>query len=122
MPSEFRDDVKEILDELLLGVPGVTGGQAFGYPAYKVGRKIFAFVGGSGLCIKLNEARVSELVAENDEMTIFTPDGTRMWKAWLSIDRTNADDYAQDMPLFMQAQEAIGAGKKHNAKFESVEE
>ena len=32
-------DKKAIMDELLLGMPGVKGSKAFGYPAYKVNGK-----------------------------------------------------------------------------------
>jgi hypothetical protein len=44
----YRDEVRAALDDLVLGIPGVKGGQAFSYPAYKVNGKVFAFVGGAG--------------------------------------------------------------------------
>jgi hypothetical protein len=44
---------KDMMDGLLLGMPGVKGSKAFGYPAYKVNGKVFAFVGSQGVSIKL---------------------------------------------------------------------
>jgi hypothetical protein len=49
----YREDIQAALDRFLIGIPGVKGGKAFGYPAYKVNGKIFCFVGGTGVSIKL---------------------------------------------------------------------
>jgi hypothetical protein len=111
MASKYRTDHKEVLDELLLVMPGVTGGKAFGYPAYKFGKKIFCFVGSSGVTIKLPEVRVAELIAENPgEMHIFSPADGYLWKGWLLIDRDDSEDFHQDRGLFDEAVAYVSGG------------
>ncbi len=99
----FRDDVKAVMDVLAEEIPGAKAGKSFGHPAYKVGKKVFAFVGGDGIAIKLPEARVSELVETHTEMHPFYPTKGTLWKAWVSIIRDNAEDYRQDISLMEES-------------------
>jgi hypothetical protein len=94
---------KSIMDGLLLGMPGVKGSKAFGYPAYKVNGKVFAFVGGNGVAIKLPATRVQELVAGQGAMKPFEVADGVVWREWVSIDRPQSDDYAQDIDLFEES-------------------
>jgi hypothetical protein len=94
MELHYRPDVKEVLDGMVLGMPGVSAGHAFGHPAYKVNGRIFAFVGVDGISIKLPARRVAELIASHPTtMQIFKPDGQRSWKEWLSIELPDAHAY-----------------------------
>ena len=70
--SEHKHDPanKAVLDGLLLGMPGVKASKAFGYPAYKVNGRVFAFVG-TGVSIKLPAPRVQELIATHPDMKPF---------------------------------------------------
>ncbi len=99
----YDPDQKAVMDALLLAVPGVKGGKAFGYPAYRIHNKIFAFVGGRGVAIKLPEAQVKALVAQGDPMHPFSPAEGIIWREWLSIQRAVPADYAQDLPLFEES-------------------
>jgi hypothetical protein len=101
-------DHKAMLDDLLLGIPGVTGGQAFGYPAYKVRGKVFAFVGGAGIALKLPKARVDELVALGGPFRPFYPAEGYLWKSWVSIDREHSDKYRGDIALMEEAAQYVG--------------
>lgn len=92
--SRYRTDIKGVLDGLVLGMPGVNASSAFGYPAYKVNGKVFAFVGVDGVAIKLPAARVKALMLEHPAlMTVFKPDGQRVWREWLSLEIDDAEDY-----------------------------
>ena len=103
MSQNYLAGHKDILDSMLLGIPGVTGGKAFGYPAYRVKGMIFAFVGGSGVIIKLPEAQVRQLVAQGPPMhPAEVADGV-VWREWVSIQREESAAYEQDMPLFEDA-------------------
>jgi len=93
---------KTVLDSLLLGMPGVKVGKAFGYPAYKVNGKIFAFVG-SGVALKLPTARIQELIAAHPEMKPFEVADGVIWREWVSIQRANSEDYAEDIGLFEES-------------------
>jgi predicted DNA-binding protein (MmcQ/YjbR family) len=103
MDINYRDDHKQVLDELLLPMPGVQGGKAFGYPAYKVNGKVFAFVGGGGIALKLPPERVAALLAEQGAYQPFEPAAGRVWKQWISIDRDRSPDYRTDLPLMEES-------------------
>lgn len=102
----YDEQRKARLDELLLVMPGVKASKAFGYPAYKVNGKIFAFVGSRGFAIKLPTQRVESLL----DGKIFKPfevgDGA-VWKQWLSIQHEHLDDYENDMALFEESVEFV---------------
>lgn len=98
-----RPEVKAFLDDLLIGMPGVKAGKSWGYPSYKANGKIFAFVGGKGIALKLPLERVQELVAQGGAIRAFEVADGIIWKSWISIDRANPGDYEQDMPLFEES-------------------
>ena len=47
----FNPAHKEVLDDVLLQIPGVVGGMMFGYPAYYINRKLFACIYEEGVGI-----------------------------------------------------------------------
>lgn len=109
MDTSYREDIKAVLDDILDSRPDVKVGKAFGFPAYKIGRRVFCFVGGAGIAIKLPEDRVSHLVTTHDEMRVFEPVEGTFWREWVSIDRKRADDYAGDMDLFDESMQFVGS-------------
>lgn len=94
---------KLVMDGMVLGMPGVKGSKAFGYPAYKVNGKVFAFVGGNAVSIKLPVARVQELIATHADAKPFEVADGIIWREWVSIDHAQSDDYAQDIGLFEES-------------------
>jgi hypothetical protein len=102
MESNYKAEHKAVLDELLTSIPGVTTSKAFGYPAYKIGRRIFAFVTGDGLALKLPADRVAALVEAHEEMQ-----GT-MWREWVSIRLSDPSDYAHYVDLFEESLQFVG--------------
>jgi len=103
MDKNYREDHKAALDELLGVIPGVKISRAFGYPAYKIGRKIFCWVGQNGVTIKLPRPRVEALIASSDDMHPFGPTKETIWREWLQIDRENSDEYENDLSLFEES-------------------
>jgi hypothetical protein len=103
MAENYRDDHKAMIDNLVLGMPGVKGGKAFGYPAYKVNGKVFAFVGGEGIILKLGKERVQELVATRPPCQVFEVTQGVFWKDWLTIDRAQSSDFEADFDLIEEA-------------------
>lgn len=101
--ERYRDDVKDVLDRMLPGMPGVTAGKAFGYPAYKRDGKIFAFVCGDGLALKLTPERVQALSDARADVTAFQPTEGVTWAAWALIDRPAAADYEQERDLLEES-------------------
>ncbi|MCU0497671.1 MAG: MmcQ/YjbR family DNA-binding protein [Anaerolineae bacterium] len=101
--SDYREAVKVALDDLLLKIPNVVGGKAFGYPAYKVAGKMFAFVGGKGIAFKLPRSRVEALLAEHPILHPFEPTEGTVWKEWISLDLDDPADYADYLYLLEEA-------------------
>jgi hypothetical protein len=108
----YKPQHKAILDELLLGMVGVTEGTSFGYPAYKVYGKVFAFVGGEGIAIRLPHNRLKTLIARHPEMRPFEPEDVTFWQNWVSIDRTQSEDYWQDLPLLEESVNYVMGGSR----------
>ncbi len=102
----YDEQRKTKMDELLLVMPGVKASKAFGYPAYKINGKIFAFVGSKGVAIKLPASRVKELI-DDQAMKPFEVAEGNVWKEWLSIHRDDATDYEQDVGLFEESVEFL---------------
>ena len=102
----YDESYKSKIDELLLVMPGVKGSKAFGYPAYKINGKIFAFVGSKGVAIKLPATRVKALI-DGKVMKPFEVAEGNVWREWLSIQRESLEDYEQDVGLFEESVEFL---------------
>ncbi len=107
--DNYREDHKAAMDDLLLPLPGVKGGKSWGYPSYKVNGKIFAFVGGNGIAIKLPLLRVKGLADEGGAYKIFEVTDGVFWKEWLSIDRAVSADYEQDLELLEESHQYVAS-------------
>lgn len=99
----FKEDHKTVMDEIVLMMPGIKGGKAFGYPAYKVNGKVFAFVCGDGIALKLPEARVHEILKTDDATKPFQPVEGTYWREWISIAPENPDSYNGYAGLFEES-------------------
>lgn len=99
----YRPEVKAVIDGMVLGMPGVKGGQAFGYPAYKANGKVFLFVGGFGIAVKLPLARVAQLTAADPNLHAFEPAEGKVWKEWVSIDLPDPEGYHAYAALFEES-------------------
>ena len=108
MASNYREDIKTTLDKLLLDIPGVQAGKAFGYPSYSIKGKVFAFVGGDGIAVKLPAARVQAIIAAHDDASPFEPAAGRVWKEWVSIDHADAAAYMDDVALLEESVAFVG--------------
>jgi hypothetical protein len=107
--ANYNPEHKAALDDILLGMPGVKGSKAFGYPAYKVNGKIFAFVGSDGATIKLGEKRVAELAGTQPELAVFEVDTGIFWKGWLSIAPLDSKAYADHEDLMVESMNYVAS-------------
>lgn len=103
MHTNYRQDVVDILSEMVNGMPDVRLGKAFGYPALKIGRRIFTFVGTNGISVKLGATRVQELVGTDPAYRVFEVEEGVAWKDWLAITYDDPEDYLQVMPFLQEA-------------------
>jgi hypothetical protein len=98
-PGVFNPKHKDVLDSLLLPVPGVVAGTMFGYPAYYIGGKLFACLYGEGVAIKVPGPVAGSLVGR-EGIVRFQPMGRRPMKEWIQINRERSEDYRKDRELF----------------------
>jgi hypothetical protein len=104
----FREAVKAVLDDMLTPIPGVRASRAFGYPAYKVNGRIFAFVGDSGMIFKLSPERAAALREEPPFAPFRTHPGGKPWTGWVSLDLDEAGDYEAFFDLLMESVTFVG--------------
>ena len=104
---KFNEKHKEILDSFLLEIPIVNPGKMYGYPAYYVGGKLFASLYNDGVCIKIPESRVKELL-KKDGFFPFEPMGRKM-REWIFITRENSEDYQKDRDIFEESIEFVSS-------------
>ncbi len=103
----FRPDFKDVLDDVLLPIPGIKGGKAFGHVAYTVNGKIFCFVGTQSVMVKLPAKRVQALIAELPEAGPFEANG--IWKEWVTLTHDDADDYRQHEDIYHESLEYVSS-------------
>lgn len=101
MSQRFDPDHKATLDAMLLDVPGVTAGQMFGHPTYKIAGKVFATLMENGVTVKLPEDAAAELLA-HDYAVPFAPMGNPM-RQWVLIQVADAEEYARHQPALETA-------------------
>ena len=110
----YNPEIKIVLDQILPGIPGVTPGKMFGYPAYYIRDKLFACIYESGVGIKVPQKNAEDL-AGRPGFTYFQPLGRAKMKAWIFLERSDPGDYLNEIPLFMSSIEYVASvddGKK----------
>jgi hypothetical protein len=101
---------KAVVDEMILGVPGVTGGKAFGYPAYRFGKKVFCWAAQKGVTLKLPTPRIEELLASDPNASFFSPDGNAIWREWILFKRDDPEDFHDLRALFDESITFVSGG------------
>jgi len=109
--AKYNQMVKASLDSFLLEVQGVTPGKMFGYPAYYVGKKLFACVYGDGVGIKVPESLAKELIG-SEGIIDFRPMGRAKIREWIQINRQNPEDYLNDRQIFKASIEYVSKSLK----------
>ncbi|WP_119067442.1 TfoX/Sxy family protein [Aggregatilinea lenta] len=65
--QRYIPEQKQVIDEILGGVTGVSERKTFGHPAYYIRGKMFATMMETGVALKLPEDTVAELVAQGHQ-------------------------------------------------------
>ena len=104
----YNPEIKIVLDQILLGVPGVTPGKMFGYPAYYIRDKLFACIYESGVGIKVPQQDAEDLTGRPG-FTYFQPLGRAKMKSWVFLHRSDPGDYANELPLFVSSIEYVAS-------------
>jgi len=99
--AEFDDAQKQVLDEMLLRLPGAKAGKMFGFPGYWTGGKLFACLYGPGVGFKLPPERAAQALKEPGFVP-FAPRGRAM-SAWVMVTPKRAADLRKLEPLFRES-------------------
>jgi hypothetical protein len=110
-PVAFNPQHKEVLDAVLLQVPGVVAGTMFGYPAYYINKKLFACLYGEGVGIKVPPEVADSLVGRQG-IVRFQPKGRKPMKEWIQINHERSEDYRMDEEILKISVEYVSSGSK----------
>jgi hypothetical protein len=102
---------KELIDALLLKLPGVSARKINQLDAYFVSDKMFACISGQGIGLRLPAAAATELQFSRDNVVPFQPGGMASSREWIQIDRAEAADYEKDLALFQASLEFVKAAR-----------
>jgi hypothetical protein len=102
---------KAQIDALLLKLPGVSARKINGLDAYFVSDKMFACISGRGVGLRLPAATATELQFSRDNVVPFQPAGLASSREWIQIDRAEAAEYENDLPLFQASLEFVKAAR-----------
>ena len=101
-----NDQIKSVMDDLLLAISGVSTRKSFGSHAYYVEGKMFACVVGDTVIVKLPPTSLAHVMQRADT-TPFKPGENRTMNGWAQIRRGDADSYRDDQPLFVEAYDYV---------------
>jgi hypothetical protein len=110
-PPVYNPKHKEVLDSVLLQMPGVVAGMMFGYPAYYINKKLFACLYEEGVGIKV-PAKVAESLVGKKGIIRFLPKGRRPMKEWIQINHERSEDYLKDEEILKISVDYVGLSSK----------
>jgi TfoX/Sxy family transcriptional regulator of competence genes len=102
----FNQKHKEVLDGMLLDIPGVKAGKMFGLPGYYVGGKLFACVWQDGVAIKLPED-MRERLLKRKSVEPFVPMEGRPMREWVLVTIKDSRGYLKYEDVFLSAVEYV---------------
>ena len=101
--------VKQELDAILVGIPGVVSKKIGGLDGYFVGDRMFACISGGGVGLRLPAAVARDLQFSRENVSAFQPGGMSSTKEWIQIDRADAAEYKKDLELFQASIDFVRA-------------
>ena len=94
-------DLAAVLSSLLEDIPQVQVGTHLRHTNFLVGNKVFAFLQGDGVVLKLPRGKIQALVAAKQAVPLVM--GKRVMKEWAVIRHDDPEEYTQDEALFKEA-------------------
>jgi hypothetical protein len=102
----FDERCAATLRELLVGLPGVREGKMFGWPAFFVGRKLFACLFGEVVGVKV-PADLAERLLGDQRYAPFRPYGTRTMREWVQFPAPLPETIAEHEDTLLAAYEFV---------------
>jgi hypothetical protein len=107
MVAEINQNHKDVLDDLVLSIPGVRSGKMFGYPAYFVGKKLSVCIVENGVGVKVPEDTALKLISQDPNITYFQPLGRKKMREWIQINVEDSEDLRVYKDLFIESFEFV---------------
>ena len=95
------DDLATVLSSLFEDAPEVQVGTHLHHTNFLVGNKVFAFLQGDGVVLKLPKATIQTLIEAKKAVPLVM--GKRVMKEWAVITHDHPEEYTQDEALFKEA-------------------
>lgn len=99
------------IEAVLLKLPGVSARKINGLDAYFVSDRMFACISGHGVGVRLPAATATELQFSRDDVVPFQPRGMASTREWIQINRAEAAEYENDLPLFQASIDFVKAAR-----------
>ena len=104
----YHLDIKTVLDSFLLANELVTPGKMFGFPAYYVGKKLFACVYENGVGLKVPAEAAARLIGAKG-VSPFIPMGRRQMKEWIYLTHPSPEAFWEDRALLESSAEYVAS-------------
>lgn len=104
-------DRKAQIDAVLLKLPGVVAKKINRLDAYFISDRMFACISGNGVALRLPVATATDLQFSRSDVVPFQPGGMASSREWIQIERAEAAEYEQDLPLFQASLEFVKAAR-----------
>lgn len=94
-------DLATVLSAILEDMPQVRVGTHLNHTNFLIGNKVFAFLQGEGVALKLPKTTIQALI----EVKLAAPlvMGKRTMKEWAVIQHEHPEEYRQDAALFKES-------------------
>jgi TfoX/Sxy family transcriptional regulator of competence genes len=114
MTPAYRADHLAAVQTLLANIADVREGSMFGYPAFYVGRRLFACLYEGGVGLKVPE-RLATYLVQRGHAIPFRPYGKPKMREWIQINHACSRDYEQDRDIFLLAATFVSERKSSGA-------
>lgn len=109
--QRYSEPHLKVIRQILRAYPEVREGTMFGYPAFFVGRRMFACVYGEGVGIKLPAEEVARLLTLAGTIA-FRPHGKRQMREWVQINRPRSAHYRRDIAVLEKSIRFVAGGAR----------
>lgn len=105
IPKYSKENL-EAIRAIVQAFPGAREGRMFGYPAFFVGRRMFACVYDVGVGVKLPAEDALSLLKREGNIP-FRPHGKARMREWVQLNRAGPGDYLKETKVFERSVEFV---------------
>lgn len=95
----------EALSLMIGNLKGVTVGKHLNNKNFLTRGRVFAFMKGDGIALKLPKEKIAQIIKDKDIKPLIM--GKRKMNEWVVIERKTTREYKKDLPLFRESIEFV---------------